>query len=341
MQPLCLQEDAQLEMSAAAAAEQLLAEEELQQAKAAVKKAKKQRQKAKKVAAVPLVTAAEADRQPTGSSAPAVSSETDDSLAAAPEADGSAEMVYASASASEPAESADAVSDSSPRHTDKISKLAASRSSERSTQAVQSLDQPVGNAAQKYTVPSLIHHGCEPEAKTLDASPITASAAAVNVASQADSAVQAAIKPQSGRSAEASVLSLAAAGHGDVPAAWSCQDGVLACGQAGMPQSIAMAAAETGPASVRSAVSHKELLHSLLLCPLSQASLCYRSFACASNCVWLMAQVYSNRAPAPQVKGLSVLALTWDQEPNSIARLTALRTHHAPLKCAEPVTSTG
>jgi len=289
MQPLCLQEDAQLEMSAAAAAEQLLAEEELQQAKAAVKKAKKQRQKAKMVAAVPLVTAAGADRQPTGSSAPAASSETDDSAVAAPEVDGSAEMTLALASVSEPAESADAVSDSSPRHTDKISRLAASRSSERSIQVVQSFNQPVGNAAQKYTVPSLIHHGCEPEAKTLDASPITASAAPVDVASQADSAVQAAIKPQSGRSAEASVLSLAAAGHDDVPAVWSCQDSVLACGQAGMPPSVATAAAETGSASVRSAVSHKELLHSLLLCPLSQASLCNMSLACASNCLWQMA----------------------------------------------------
>jgi hypothetical protein len=286
MQPLCLQEDAQLEVSAAAAAEQLLAEEELQQAKAAAKKAKKQRQKAKKVAAVPLVTAAEADRQPTGSSAPAVSSETDDSPAAAPKADGSAGMMCASASASEPAESADAVPDSSPRHTDKISKLAAPRSSERSTQAVQSLNQLVGKTAQKHTVPSLIHHGRDLEAKTLGPSPNTSSAAPVDVASQADSAVQAAAKPHS---AEASVSILAAAGLGDVSAAWSCQDNVSAWGQAGMPQSVAMAAAERGSASVRSAVSHKELLHSLLLCPLSQASLCDMSLACNNNHLCLMA----------------------------------------------------
>ncbi len=277
-------------MSAAAAAEQLLAEEELQQAKAAAKKAKKQRQKAKKVAAVPLVAAVEADRPPTGSSAPAVSSETADSPAAAPEADGSAEMICASASASEPAESADAVSDSSPRHTDKISKLAASRSSDRSTQEVQSLDQLVGRTAQKHTVPCLIHHGRELEAKTLGASPNTASAAPVDVASQADSAVQVAIKPQSECFAEVSALTLAAgAGHGDVRAAWSCQDSVSACGEAGMPQSVATAAAETSPACVRSAVSHKELLHSLLLCPLSQASLCDMSLACASSQMWLMA----------------------------------------------------
>ncbi len=280
MQPLCLQEDAQLEMSAAAAAEQLLAEEELQQAKAAAKKAKKQRQKAKKVAAVPLVTAAEADRQPTDSSAPAVLPETDDSLAAAPEADGSAEMVCTSASASEPAESADAVSDSSLRHTIKISRLAASSSSGRATQAVQSFNQPVGNAAQKHIVPSLVHHGCELETETLSPSPNTASAVAVDVASLADSA---AIKPQSKCSAEASVLGLAAAGHGGVSAAWSYQDSVSACGQAEMPQNTTMAAAETGPASVRSAVSHKELLHSLLMCPLSQASLCCMSLACNNN----------------------------------------------------------
>jgi len=287
MQPLCLQEDAQLEMSAAAAAEQLLAEEEMQQAKAAAKKAKQQRQQAKKVAAAPLVTAAEADRPPTGSSAPAVSSETDDSPAAAPEADGSAEMMFASASASEPAESAAAVSNSSPRHTGKISKLAASQSSVRSTQEVQSLDQLVGNTAQKHIVPCLIRHVCESEAKTLGASPNTASAAAVDVASQADPAVQVAIKPQSEYSAEASVLTLAAgAEHGDVPAAWSCQDSVSACGQAGMLQSDAMAAAETGPASVQSAVSHKQLLHSLLLCPLSQASLCDMSLARASSQLW-------------------------------------------------------
>jgi len=281
-----LQEDAQLEMSAAAAAEQLLAEEELQQAKAAAKKAKKQRQKAKKVAVVPLVTAAEADRQPTGSSEPALSSESDDSPAAAPEADGSAEMIGASASASEPAESADAVADSSPRHTNKISRLAASRSSGRSTQAVQFLDQLVGNHAQKLIVPSLIHHGCESETETLSPSPNTASAVAVDVASQAESA---AIKPQSECSAEASVLGLAAAGHGGVSAVWSCQDSVSAYGQAGMPQNATMAAAETGPASVRSAVSHKELLHSLLLCPLSQASLCYMSLACNNNRLCLMA----------------------------------------------------
>jgi len=286
MQPLCLQEDAQLEMSAAAAAEQLLAEEELQQAKAAAKKAKKQRQKAKKVAAVPLVTAAEADRQPTGSSEPALSSETDDLPAAAPEADGSAEMIGASASASEPAESADAVADSSPRHTNKISRLAASRSSGRSTQAVQFLDQLVGNHAQKLIVPSLIHHGCESETETLSPSPNTASAVAVDVASRAESA---AIKPQSECSAETSVLGLAAAGHGGVSAAWSYQDSVSACGQAEMPQNTTMAAAETGPASVRSAVSHKELLHSLLLCPLSQASLCYMSLACNNNRLCLMA----------------------------------------------------
>ena len=289
MQPLCLQEDAQLEMSAAAAAEELLAEEELQQAKAAAKKAKKQRQKAKKVAAVPFVTAAEPDRPPTGSSAPAVSSATDDSPAAAPEADGSAEMECASTSASEHAESADAVSGRSPRHTDKISKLAASRSSERLTQEMQCPDQLVGNNTQKHTVPCLIHHGCELEAKTLGASPNTASAAPVDVAPQADSAIQVAAKPQSECPAEALVLTLAAAGHGHVSAAWSCQDSVSACGQAGMPQSVATAAAETTPASVRSAVSHKELLHSLLLCPLSQASLCYMSLACAGNCLWLTA----------------------------------------------------
>ncbi len=79
------------------------------------------------------------------------------------------------------------------------------------------------------------------------------------------------------------VLSPAAAGQADVAAALSYQDPRSACSQAGMLQSIAMVAAATGPACVRSAVSHQYLLHSLTLCPLSQASLCYVSAKRTSN----------------------------------------------------------
>jgi len=70
------------------------------------------------------------------------------------------------------------------------------------------------------------------------------------------------------------VLSPAAAGQADLAAALSFQDQRPACSQAGMLQSIAMAAAATGPACVRSAVSHQQLLHNLLWRP-SHVSLCY------------------------------------------------------------------
>ncbi len=82
--------------------------------------------------------------------------------------------------------------------------------------------------------------------------------------------------PQSECSAEVLVLSPAAAGQADVAAALSFRDQRPAYSQAGMLRSIAMAAAATGPACVRSAVSHQQLLHNLLQ-PLSHVSLCYVS----------------------------------------------------------------
>jgi len=131
-----LPKDAQLEMSATKAAGQLLVEEEPRQAEAAAKKARKQKQKARKAAGVP---AAEADKSPRslrsrGSSAPAATSGTSTNVSAgrsfvpfaAPEPDESLEMICVSASAPEPAQSADVVSDSSPRHAAHISQLAAS-----------------------------------------------------------------------------------------------------------------------------------------------------------------------------------------------------------------------
>ncbi len=120
-------------MSATKAAGQLLVEEEPRQAEAAAKKARKQKQKARKAAGVP---AAEADKSPRSlrSSAPAATSGTSTNVSAgrsfvpfaAPEPDESLEMMCVSASAPEPAQSADVVSDSSPRHAAHISQLAAS-----------------------------------------------------------------------------------------------------------------------------------------------------------------------------------------------------------------------
>ncbi len=63
---------------------------------------------------------------------------------AEPQTDESLEMLFVSASAPEPAQSADDVSDSSPRHAAHISKLAASRSSEKWTQEVRIPGQLMG-----------------------------------------------------------------------------------------------------------------------------------------------------------------------------------------------------
>ena len=79
-----------------------------------------------------------------------------------------------------------------------------------------------------------------------------------------------AFKPQSDCSADVLVSSPATAGQADVAAALSFQDQHLACSQAGMLQSIPMAAAATGPACVRFAVS-QQLLQNL------QVRLCYVS----------------------------------------------------------------
>lgn len=102
----------------------------------------------------------------------------------------SLETMCVSASAPEPAQSADDVFDSSSRHAVHISKLAASKSSERRTQEVCNPSQLMGSSAQECCVPCIVCHGCEPEARTLGASPSIVSAAALDMASLADSAAE-------------------------------------------------------------------------------------------------------------------------------------------------------
>ena len=120
-------------------------------------------------------------------------------------------MQFVSASAPEPAQSIDDVSDSISRHAAHISKLAAQEAQRSGHNKCAFLASSWASSAQEHCVPCIIDHGCASEARRLGASPSIASAAAVDVAPLADSTARVTSMPQCECSAEVLVLSPAAA----------------------------------------------------------------------------------------------------------------------------------